>query len=433
MRLIHIAGILATVAACGEVVGPEGASGTPPTIAAITPDHGPVIGGATVTITGTHFQSDEETFVVVDDVVSPSTTVADDGTLQFELPPGAHEGALVDVTVFNGNGQAVLEDAFRYNERPVIISVDPKRGRGVGGTLVTITGRGFEELEAGTASVTIDGAAATGVTVVDDHTITATTGDNTSSIPFAPLDVEVSNANGAATLEEAFKVTLPGLILTQRQGSLLYYYHPPTGTLLELSRVGSGVGRTCAASTGSSILVVRYNPTSSLHQLASVDPLTGSVNAIGDLTDGSGNRSAGAIAIVGNTLYGISSRVAGTQAWAFMTINTSTGVPSVITGLSLTRISRAITAKDSTTLWHIDKLNETLDTIDIATGAITPGPALTGGVDQKVHGLATLDGELYVSDVGDQLWKVNTTSGALTKIVRVPFGIGGLCVTPSTF
>jgi hypothetical protein len=437
MRISLVSTLLA-LAACGEVVGPEASGGgAAPTIASVSPDHGPVIGGAEVSITGTNFQADGagDAFVVVDGFLAPTATVVDGSTVTFELPAGVQEGDSVDVTVFNGNGQATLEDAFRYNERPRVISIDPPRGRGTGGNVVTIIGRGFEELEAGDPTVTIDGVAATSVTVVDDTTITATTGDNTTSLPFAPLDVVVSNANGSNTLEASYQVTLPGILVLQRQGTLIYYFHPPTDTLIEIARASSSTGHTCTRNgNSSSLLIARLKPSASdTGELASLDPLSGTITAVGDTTDGANKRIVTTIAFNGTTLYGHANRIArNTQTPTFLTINPTTGATTPVVA-SVGTTPRAIFAKDGSSFWLVDNLNETLDTITTA-GGISAGPALTGAPGaNRVHGMVVFDGVLYVSDTGGRIWTVNTTTGAVSEAGVVPFGIGGICETPATF
>jgi hypothetical protein len=436
MRTSVLCSLLA-LAACGEVVGPEASgSGASPTITSVSPDHGPVIGGAEITISGTQFQAEGagEVFVVVDGFLAPTATVVDGSTVTFELPAGLEEGATVDVTVFNSNGQATLADAFRYNARPRIISIDPARGRGTGGNVVTITGRGFEDLEAGDATVTIDGVAATGVTIVDDHTITATTAANTESVPFSRLDVVVSNANGSNTLEEAYTITLPGIIILQRQGTLIYYFHPPTNTLIEIARASSNVGHTCARNgNSSSLLISRLKPSAGdTGELASLDPLSGTVTPVGDTTDGANKRIVTTIAFNGATLYGHANRIArNTQTPTFLTINPATGATTPVVAAAGTT-PRAIFAKDGSSFWLVDNLNETLDTMTTA-GVVSAGPALTGGNTNRVHGMAMFDGVLYVSDTSGRFYTLNTTSGALTEAGVVPFGIGGICETPATF
>lgn len=86
---------------------------------------------------------------------------------------------------------------------PSVLGVDPDAGPATGGTAVTITGRGFAD----GATVTIDGAPATDVTVVDAETITAVTpaGEN-----LYPVDVAVTNPGKAAlTLNSGFTYETP--------------------------------------------------------------------------------------------------------------------------------------------------------------------------------------------------------------------------------
>src|SRR5207249_4543280 len=93
---------------------------------------------------------------------------------------------------------ATLANVFTYVAPPPTISgVSPASGSGTGGTLVTISGTGFT---AG-ATVTIGGAAATGVTVVNSTRITATTPAHAAGT----VSVIVTNADGqSATSANAF-------------------------------------------------------------------------------------------------------------------------------------------------------------------------------------------------------------------------------------
>ena len=88
---------------------------------------------------------------------------------------------------------------------PVITSLQPLSGLATGGTLVTIVGGNFT----GTLTVTFDGVAATGVTLVDSTTLQATTPAHASGA----VDVVVSNANGMATQADGFTyVSFPPML-----------------------------------------------------------------------------------------------------------------------------------------------------------------------------------------------------------------------------
>jgi len=76
---------------------------------------------------------------------------------------------------------------------PDVSSVSPATGPSAGGTAITITGRGFT----GATGVKIGGAAATGVAVVNDTTITATDPAGTAN---STQDVAVTTPHGTGVL-----------------------------------------------------------------------------------------------------------------------------------------------------------------------------------------------------------------------------------------
>ena len=78
----------------------------------------------------------------------------------------------VSVDVF-GQGAAVLNSAYAYVVEMAIQVIAPTEGSADGGTSITIQGVGFSEES---AEVFVGALPATNVTVVDEHTIVATTG-----------------------------------------------------------------------------------------------------------------------------------------------------------------------------------------------------------------------------------------------------------------
>lgn len=440
---IHYGFLFLALAGCGEVVAPGGANGTDagpqPELASVSPDHGPVVGGVEISLTGGNYQAGDvgDTQVVVGGVAATDVAVADDGTVTFTLPPGGTEGEVVDVTVFNQNGFATLPDAFRYNEKPIVLSISPELGRGAGGTNVTITGRGFDDLEAGTPTVTLAGAVATNVVVVDDQTITATTAASTADA-FIKDDVVVDNANGVATLSNGFAVTQPGLIAVERCCSnRVFYVNPTTGDATEIGITQRQV-KNCATSPSGTIFASARRPADSVNELLTFDPLTGTVTALGPTTDGVGNRSVSGLSFVGNTLYGFTSRVNNsTITRNLVTLNTTTGAATAVGAAIPASGSRCVglAAKDANSLYLVDRLNETLDTIATATGTVTVGAATLNGPSNNAHGMVVIDGVTYLVDRSTAtIYTADTTSGALTELSRIPnTSIGGLCATPSTF
>jgi hypothetical protein len=433
--------LLATLAfaGCGEVVSPGGGDSDGPTATEVSPDHGPVIGGIEVTVTGTGF-GDGEVQVVVGGVAAEDVTVASNTSLTFTLPPGLEEGDVVDVTVFNQNGFSTLVDAFRFNEQPIIIDVQPKYGRQAGGSEVTITGRGFESLEAGDATVTIAGVDATSVTVVDDETLTATLGAAPSVLPFTFQDVVVTNDNGSDILEGAFKLTRPGLLVTDRCcTNALIYVDPADGYVAEVGRMTRRVHGLALSATGQ-LYAVSQRDGNFFQELVNVDPVTLNVTTVAQLRQGTTPWTISELGFVNGTLYGVTSRTtSGSGDQRLVSINLTTGAVTPI-GVSLPNVHPvALAPRDGTTAWYLDDLRQTVDFITLATGVVTAGAALNGNAfnvqNTGVTGLDIVDGTLYATERfgGRRLFSVNTGTGALTEIARLPIGPKGLCETPPSF
>jgi hypothetical protein len=97
-----------------------------------------------------------------------------------------------------------LGAVFVFVQTPTITAVAPGSGPGNGGTIVTITGTGFT----GATAVKFGGIDAAAFTVLDPHTITATTPAHAGGT----VDVSVTNAIGTGTLAAAFNYLFPTTI-----------------------------------------------------------------------------------------------------------------------------------------------------------------------------------------------------------------------------
>src|SRR5207253_3167264 len=92
---------------------------------------------------------------------------------QINATTPAHSAGLADVVVtVSGQSSATSPgDQFTYVVAPpTVTAVDPTSGPTAGGTAITITGTNFDA----TATVTVGGSAATGVSVVSATQINAT-------------------------------------------------------------------------------------------------------------------------------------------------------------------------------------------------------------------------------------------------------------------
>jgi hypothetical protein len=139
----------------------------PPTVTGVSPNTGSSFGGTAVTISGTNFASGA--IVTFGSSSATAVTVVNSSTITATTPAGNAGVVTVTVTVSGQSGS--LASGYTYVVTPTVTSVSPNTGPAVGGTGVTITGTNF----ASGATVMFGSAAATGVTVVNATTITATT------------------------------------------------------------------------------------------------------------------------------------------------------------------------------------------------------------------------------------------------------------------
>lgn len=110
-----------------------------PVVSSISPNGGPVAGGQTVTITGSHLLY--ETKVSFGNVAATNVTILSDTQLTAVAP--AHAAGTVNVTIASPHGTSKTSSASRYtyDPAPTLPSISP--GYGVQGTIVTLTGTGF--------------------------------------------------------------------------------------------------------------------------------------------------------------------------------------------------------------------------------------------------------------------------------------------------
>jgi hypothetical protein len=180
-------------------------SGTAPSITTVAPTSGPIAGGTAITITGDNFAPGAT--VTVGGTAATDVSVVNANAITATTP--AHIAGVVSLTVTNVNGESgTLASAFTYlGPAPTVTDLTPVSGSTSGGTAITITGTDF----AAGATVSIGGISATGVTIVDSTTITATT----PAHAFGIINVVVTNLDGrAATLANAFTYVAPAPTVT---------------------------------------------------------------------------------------------------------------------------------------------------------------------------------------------------------------------------
>ena len=191
-----------------------------PTVTAISPTVGSIAGGTSVTITGTNFTG--TTAVTLGGVAATGITVVNDTTITATT--GAHAAGVVDVAVTNPSGTGTGTGLYGYYSTPTLSGISPTGGPVAGGTSVTLTGTNFT----GATGMTVGGVAVTSFTVVNDTTITGTTGAHAAGL----VNVAVTNPAGTGT------------------GTGLYtYYNAPTVSGIAPTG-GSTAGGTSVTLTG---------------------------------------------------------------------------------------------------------------------------------------------------------------------------------------
>jgi hypothetical protein len=170
-----------------------------PAVTAISPDVGPLAGGATVTISGTGFTSGS----TVAFGAEPGTSVTvGSGTSITAVVPADPTAGTVDVTVSTPGGTSATSaaDQYTYDAVPTVASVSPSAGVLAGGTTVTISGSGFT----GNSTVAFGGSAAASVTADSGTTITAVSPADASA---GTVDVTVTTPGGTSATGAADEFT----------------------------------------------------------------------------------------------------------------------------------------------------------------------------------------------------------------------------------
>ncbi len=198
----------------------------PPTVTAVSPNHGSAAGGTSITITGTNFTG--ASAVTIGGSAAQFVNVVSATSITAVIP--AHAAGVVDLTVTTPAGTSATSaaDQFTYVAAPAVTTVSPATGPPAGGTTVTITGTGFT----GATSVTIGGSPATGITVNGSGTsITAITPAHVAGI----VDVVVTSPTGN----------------TGSSGAGLFTYVTPAPTVTAIALPsGSTLGGTLVTITG---------------------------------------------------------------------------------------------------------------------------------------------------------------------------------------
>ncbi len=184
-----------------------------PTVTAISPVGGVILGSTGVTITGTNFSSLGGLPNVKIGAVD-CTGVAVNSDTEITCTSGSSALGTYTVTVTNADTQAGTSASalYEYRDDPTFVSAVPAFGVATGGTSVTITGTNFTDHGA-SPTVTVGGTACASLTYTDSSTLTCVTPAGMSE---GNLDIVITNQStqtvtAAGAFEALGAPTLTGL------------------------------------------------------------------------------------------------------------------------------------------------------------------------------------------------------------------------------
>ena len=163
-----------------------------PAVTGIAPPSGPLVGGTTVTITGSTLSG----ATVVSFGGTPGTILTNTAT-QITATSPAHAAGVVDIRVTTpfGTSAIVAADQFTYIAPPAVTGIAPSSGPLAGSPSVVITGTGFT----GATAVSFGGTPAASFTVNSATQITATSPAHAAGV----VDIRVTTPSGTSAIVAA--------------------------------------------------------------------------------------------------------------------------------------------------------------------------------------------------------------------------------------
>ncbi len=170
---------------------------SPPRLGRITPTRGPVTGGQEAIVTG--HRLDETGVAIAFDTLDAQLIDVTPSSIKIEVPAGASVGAVDVVLSQNAAELDRLTNAYTYFADFALDQLSPASGLVAGGTQVTLSGQGLDEVE----RVLVGGLVAE-ITARSAQSITLLTPAHTAGV----VDVIARSAQGLERrLEDAFTYT----------------------------------------------------------------------------------------------------------------------------------------------------------------------------------------------------------------------------------
>jgi len=197
-----------------------------PAITTISPNSGPLVGGQSVTITGTNLSG--TTGVTFGGTAATITGTPTATQVVVTTPARATAGA-VNVVVTTPVGSTTVTGGYTYLAAPTITTISPNSGSTLGGQTVTITGTNLT----GTSGVTFGGTAAT---ITGTPTATQVAVTTPARATAGAVNVVVTAPGGTTTSTGGYTYLVPS-------GSppVISSFTPtsgPVGTVVTLSGTG---------------------------------------------------------------------------------------------------------------------------------------------------------------------------------------------------
>ncbi|MEO7096747.1 MAG: IPT/TIG domain-containing protein, partial [Polyangiales bacterium] len=225
--------MIALLAACSD----EAAA---PRLVSAAPDHGPLVGGTTIVLTGSGFDRGAPVRVLIGGREAPLALATGDTTLEVVIPPGDRTGE-AEIIVLAERATGSAAHLFHYSVPPAIETVSPAEVVWDSTTTtMTVTGHGFLDEASGELAVLVDGTVAADVIVRSDTTLTFSAPPGTA---FVQPDVQVLDLRGSATKARSFRYRpgpRGGLVMFSRFGAaFLTFFDPVDGSSFAIPRAPS--------------------------------------------------------------------------------------------------------------------------------------------------------------------------------------------------
>ena len=398
MRLVLAAALMA---ACG------GTTDDTITIDSITPNHAPLTGGTRVVITGQGFLRDgaSPNRVIIGDTEAPLAAAADDFSLEVATPPAKTAGD-VPIIVFNRNGQAKAMGMFHYSSEPTITAISPGNiPFNSTSSVVTVTGTGFKDEDAGVTSVFLDGGRAFDLQIISDTQLTFVANPG---LPLRKPVVEIVNARGRVSKSGFLYAPSPnpGLIMFTKgvRSSMALYYDPVHDVTVTFPQQGFDDGLTHVRATFVDANGDMWGTSGNRNLVTSafgkIDFRTGKIEDPISIT----SRFA-ALATLGGKVYAYDR-----SSGRFGTVDPTTGA---LTNIASVQQNNCMSLTAHNNMLFLTS-NNTLSTIDPVTGV--RGTIVTLTPFNRFDEIRFLGNTLFLARSNGDLYSVNPATGASTLV-----------------